>query len=168
MRPKNKLRDAIDYSEVFREPINRLHKKWDAKHGSEVVEGCCMYSLRILIHPDVYVHPHYGSLNQNHRMFVEWYWKFPDMFLDVLTTLRREWFNPSAIFKAQDFILGHRYLTTDKGELLPIENATDGEISQVMDRDLKIKISLATVKKARQLLSKAMSPRGKQLRENSL
>ncbi len=153
MRPKKKLRDAIDYSEVFRESINRLHKKWDAKYDFENVEDCCSYFLRVIIYPEIL----------NHRQFVHWYCWAPDMFLDVLATLRREWFNPSDIFQAQQFISGHRVLTTDKGEFLDIENATDGEISSAMDSYLQKKISLATVKKARQLLSKPMSSKGKQL-----
>jgi hypothetical protein len=169
MRPKKQLRE-LDYNVLFRESINRLHKKWDAKinmqlgqaghsaAGFEVVDDCCCYVLRTLINPTDYIHPHYGQFN--HRMLVEWFSSNTDLFLDVMVTLRRQWNNPSNTWQVQEFILSHPLVT--------IENRTDGDICRDAEEYWKKKFSLATVKKARQLLSNPMSPKGKRLLKKSL
>jgi hypothetical protein len=156
MRAKKPIHAGLDYRRLFREPINKLHKEFDAKHGVEKVEECCNYVLRVLQHPDTYTGP--NTMISCLKELASWHWTNPDLLLKVMTTLRRHWFNASGTFKVQIFLSLHPFITTDQGRFISVEAATDGELSSAIDDYWEQKISLATVKKARQL----MTAKGKQ------
>lgn len=119
----------------------------------------CNYALLCLRDPFTYTS---ASANRTQQaLFCTRYDAAPDLFLDVFTTIRGAWFHASDILKVQIFICLHGYLTTERGELCPIESATDGEISSAVDRYWHKRITLAVVKKARQLLSEQPTPKGK-------
>jgi hypothetical protein len=167
MRVKNKLKDDLDYDFLFREPINRLHRRWDGKPGigAGTVEYYCQYAISVLRDPFAHVSPLAGRCS--HSVFCGRYYAHPDLFLDVMQTMRAAWFNASDLFRAQIFITLHGFITTHDGKFVAIENAMDGDISHQMDSYWEKKISLATVKKARQLLSHRAASKGKQHRDNS-
>jgi hypothetical protein len=160
VRIKKPLREGIDYDAIFREPINKLHRKFDGKKGADTVAACCDFAIKILRDPFTYTSPACAG-RSGHEEFASWYWLHADLFLETLTTIRHHWFNASDTFKVQIFLTLHGVITTQKGEFLDTENATDKEISFALDNYWEKKISLSTVKKARQLLSVSPPPKGK-------
>ena len=167
MRIKKHLREAIDYDAIFREPINKLHRKFDGKHGADTVAACCDFAIKVLRDPFTYTSPACAG-RSGHEEFASWYWAYADLFLETMTTIRHHWFNATDTFKVQIFLTLHSIITTANGQFLYTKNATDGEISSALDNYWEKKISLSTVKKARQLLSAAPFPKGKQKGKKSL
>ncbi len=167
------MRDGFDYPLIFAEQINQLHKRWDDKvviegkkadkeAGSEVVSACFKYALRVICNPFATVG--HDGLYAGHKEFAGWYWLHPDLFLDTFQVIRGAWYHhPTDTFRAQIFLSLHNYIATCRGSLTPIEDATDGEISALMDQYWEKKISLSTVKKARQIMSKGKQPAKKSL-----
>ncbi len=156
MRKKNELQDGIGYLDILKETINRLHKKWDHLHGPGSVKACCLYVLKIIRDPYLYTHP---KSTGSHSEFFEWYWQCPDMTLDVLSKMRKDWENQSDINKVKTFIMLNYELMLKSGryeaaayegveqKLLCIEEATDGEISQAIDQYWKKEGETDDVKK---------------------
>ena len=148
MRRKNALPYGLDYQWLFREPINRLHKRWDGKHGADTVSKCADYALLILNDPFTYTGP-----TADHRLFCSWYRNLPDLFLDTLTTLRGAWFAPTDGFRAQIFIATHAFITDEKGRFVPIEKATDGQIAIAIENETGDAVTKDTVKGTRQKMA---------------
>ena len=163
MRIKNPFRDEIDYDAIFREPTNKLHRKFDKKDGADIVAACCAFAIRVSRDRFTYTSPGCAG-RSGHEQFASWYWFHPDLFLETMTTIRHHWYNASDTFKVQIFLTLHGIITTDKGRFLETEQATDKEISFALDNYWEKKISLATVKKARQL----MASKGKRQVKKSL
>jgi hypothetical protein len=153
MRIKKPFREVIDldYGAVFAKPINKLHRKFDAKHGAEKVAAYCDFAVRVLRGSHKFSGP--ASFEVARTEFCSMYWNQPDLFLETMTTIRHHWYNASDTLKVQIFLILHGYITTHRGVFLPVEKASDGEISSAVDDYWENRISLATVKKARQLLS---------------
>jgi hypothetical protein len=167
VRIKKPFRKDIDYDAIFREPINKLHRKFDGKHGADTVAACCNFAIKVLRDPFTYTSPACAG-RSGHEEFATWYWMHPDLFLETMKTIRHHWFNATDTFKVQIFLTLHSFITTPKGEFLYTENATDKDISSALDNYWEKKISLSTVKKARQLLSVNPMQKGKRKGQKSL